>query len=203
MKYQSDAHHYRKIMRKKQRMQQLRGALLLVLSFAMMLYAVPGFAKSIWDEGLPDQGSVSTIFSHAINDNAYESVEAAAGEAVAQEGAQAAADKPRSTSRVASKVNPLVSETTGPGILADDEAVTAAKRRAEAVLAATTEKNAYIGTIEASSPERTDSRDNLIFASIALVLGLASACFGVRTILASRKMRGRVISAAYSSALRA
>ena len=49
MLYQGDAHHYRSIIKRKQRAQRVRGSLLIALSIALMFYAIPGFAVSVFD----------------------------------------------------------------------------------------------------------------------------------------------------------
>ncbi len=176
------------------------GAVLLLLSMMLVVFAVPCFAASIWDEGLTSQGG-ATVFAGPINDNAYQ-VEApeeavqTAEEAPASEGAAASV-------RAASKVNASVTETTGPGIALDDEAVTTAKKRVQAVTAATAERNAVIGAISVEQPVQQDRTLELLCGTFSLLVALLLSVVGMRSIVRARRMRAALASYSYGNALKA
>ena len=205
MLYQDDAHRYYKMVRRRQRIQRTKGVLLIALSLALMFYAVPCFAASLWDDGYSKQSASSITFSSAINDNVYAEAasEASADQTASSEDPVA---KPAYT-RASAKLDPTVSETTGPGLLDDDQAVGAAKRRAQAVLVAKAEKDARIQaqelSIEPLVVEEEEEPRDLVFAYVALAVSALCAVAGIRTMLRARMMRGRAITAAYGSALRA
>lgn len=179
------------------------GAALLLASMMLVVYAVPCFAASIWDEGLSPQRS-ETTFADPINDNAYQEqadgalvVEAAEEDASAEEGAVASAI------RAASKVNASVTETTGPGIALDDDAVTAAKKRVQAVTAATAERDAVISTITAEKATQPDRTLEFMTGTFAFFIAILFGMLGIRSIVSARRMRALVASASYGHALKA
>ncbi len=173
---------------------KMAGISLLLASLLLVVYAVPCFAASIWDEGLAPQGA-GTTFSEPINDNAYvQEVEEATAEA---EVASASAV------RAASKVNASVTETTGPGIALDDDAVSAAKKRVQAVSAAKVERDAVIGAISAEQPVQRDRTIDILTGAFALVLASLFAILGTRSIVVARQSRAFVASATYGHALKA
>ncbi len=173
---------------------KLKGAALLLASLLMVSYAIPCFAASIWDEGLSSQGG-GTIFAAPIKDADY------MADATSDEPSPATAASASSV-RAASKVNASVTETTGPGIAADDEAVVSAKKRVQAVSAAKVERDAVIGAISAERVQQ-DRTLELMSASFALALGLLCAILGMRSISSARKARASIASASYSNALKA
>lgn len=188
MLYQKDAHRYHKMVRRRQRLQRIKGVSLISLSLAMMLYAVPCFATSVWDNDGAGAKAASTSFSSEITDSAY----VASGE-------DAGDERP-----VYDVSGLLVSETTGPGLLEDDEAVKSAKLRAQAVSVATAERNARLHPTQYAEPvEQTSGNADLTLAFIASLISLICGAFGVRTMFKARSLRGRAITAAYDSALRA
>lgn len=71
MMYQKDAHHYRKMIRRKQRLQRVKSVALLTVSLAMMLYAIPCFATSIWDADGSSVNNSSIAFTSNIAERAY------------------------------------------------------------------------------------------------------------------------------------
>ena len=176
------------------------GAVLLLLSMMLVVFAVPCFAASVWDEGLPSQHG-ATVFAGPINDNAYqaeaEESDQAVEEASASEGAA-------SSVRAASKVNASVTETTGPGIALDDEAVIAAKKRVQAVTAATAERNAVIGSISSvEQPVQQDRTLELLCGTFSLLVAFLLAIVGMRSIIRARRMRAALASFSYGNALKA
>ena len=169
---------------------KLKGVALLLASLLMVTYAIPCFAASIWDEGLSSQGG-GTIFAAPIKDADYV--------------AEATSDDPSASAssvRAASKVNASVTETTGPGIAADEDAVVSAKKRVQAVSAAKVERDAVIGVISAERVQQ-DRTLELMSASFALALGLLCAILGTRSIASARKARASIASVSYSNALKA
>lgn len=187
-------------MRKRQRVQRkavrakATGALLLLASLLLVIYAVPCFAASIWDEGLSSQHT-GTVFSSPINDNAYQEDAAAIDQAT---------DAAAATSvRAASKVNASVSETTGPGIALDDDAVAAAKKRVQAVSAAQAERDAVIGTITSEQPQKQDRTLETLTGVLALTVALLFGILGTRFIVRARHMRALIASLSYGNALKA
>lgn len=187
MLYQKDAHQYRKKIRRKQRLQRAKGAFLISLSLSCMLYAIPCFATSIWDQDSASK-SVPTAFSSDVADSAYVGA--------SEEGAD--------ETPVYDVSGLLVSETTGPGLLEDEEAVKSAKLRAQAVSVATAERNARLHPTQYTEPVAAPSGNaDLTLACIAALVSLVCGIFGVRTMFKARTLRGRAIAAAYDSALRA
>lgn len=176
------------------------GATLLLLSMMLVVFAVPCFAASIWDEGLAPQHG-ATVFADPINDNAYQ-VESSE-EAVQDAGAASESSGAATSVRAASKVNASVTETTGPGIALDDEAVTAAKKRVQAVTAATAERNAVIGAISVEKPAQPDRTLELLCGTFSLVVALLLGIVGVRSIVRARRMRAALASFSYGNALKA
>ncbi len=193
MLYQKDAHHYRKKIQRKRRGRRAYGVTLLVLSLALMFYAVPCFAVSIWDDGRTQANP--TAFSSSVSDSAYTAPEEKSDETVAAAAA--------SSSRVYSKVNPAISETTGPGILDDEAAVIAAKKRAQAVTVANLEKEARAQSQISPITTIVAKSSSVEFAVAAFVVAIAFAILGIRLIAHDRASRGNAISASFSSALRA
>ena len=184
--------HARRALRAK-----LTGALLLLLSMMLVVFAVPCFAVSIWDEGLTSQRG-ATVFAGPINDNAYQDE---VSEEPTQDAGAASADEGAAMSvRAASKVNASVTETTGPGIALDDEAVTAAKKRVQAVTAAMAERNAVIGAISVDQPDRTLE---LLCGTFALLVSFLLGIVGMRSIVRARRMRAALASYSYGNALKA
>ena len=194
MLYQKDAHHYRKKIQRKRRGRRAYGITLIALSIALMLYAVPCFAVSIWDDGYTQ--SSATSFSSTVSDSEYvapvEESEDAADTAAAV-----------SSSRVYSKVDPTVSETTGPGMLEDESAVIAAKKRAQAVTIANLEKESREKSQIQSITTIVAESSSIEFAIAAFIAALILAMIGIRMIVRDCANRGRAISASFSSALRA
>lgn len=171
------------------------GSALLLVSMLLVVYAMPCFAASIWDEGLPSQSP--TVFADPINDNSYQAE-------AAEEGSGAADDVPAASSvRAASKVNASVTETTGPGIALDDDAVAAAKKRVQAVTAATAERNAVIGAISAEKPVQPDRTLELLTGTFSLLVAALLAILGIRAIVRARQMRAAIASLSYGNALKA
>lgn len=170
---------------------RLNGALLLFVALLLAGYAVPCFAASIWDEGLSSQGG-GTVFSAPISDNAYQE------DAAKQDGAAAA-----TAVRAASKVNASVTETTGPGIALDDDAVAAAKKRVQAVSAAKAEREAMIGTISVEHPVQQDRTLELLTGTMSLLVALLFGILGTRSIVRARHLRAVVASLSYGNALKA
>lgn len=193
MQYQKDAHHYRRKIQKKRRGRRTYGIALIALSIALMFYAVPCFAVSIWDDGYAQQSA--TQFSSTVSDSEYV--------APIDEKAEAADAEAAASSRVYSKIDPTISETTGPGMIEDESAVIAAKKRAQAVTIANLEKESreksQIQTITTIVAESS----SIEFAIAAFVAALIFAIIGIRLIARDCERRGRAISASYSSALRA
>lgn len=186
MTYQKDAHHYRKMIRRKQRFQRIKSVVLLSVSLAMMLYAIPCFATSIWDVDASSTTNSNIAFTSDIAEMEY----------LAAEEAQAGEDL-----TLFDASGYMVGETTGPGLLVDDDAVKSAKLRAQAVSVATAEKNARM---HASKSAIIDEHEpDLLFAFVALAISIACSISGIRTLMIARKMRGRAVQAAYDSALRA
>ncbi len=179
---------------------KVTGACLLVSAVALAVYAVPCFAASIWDEGLVSQRS-ETVFAEPINDTAYPTDVAATAQAADATEADVAAGA--SAVRAASKVNASVTETTGPGIALDDTAVSAAKKRVQAVTAAQVERDTVIGSIAAAKPAAPDRTLELLTGIFALLLALLFGILGTRSIVVARRMRARVAAASYGHALKA
>lgn len=221
MKYQNDAHHYRKLVRRRRNSQRIKGISLIAVSLALMFYAVPCFAVSVFDYGQPSKPS-STSFSSEISDYATaEEAAAAAGakgaedaaknsEASAEDAAAGAAAPSYAVSDYS-----LISNTTGPGALSNEAAVAAAKTRSEAMAAiangnqpsaSAVSLGLFTGSAAASANGAAISKvspTDLIFASIALIAGIICAILGVRMIVRGRHIRGMQIAAAYGHALRA
>lgn len=187
--------HARRALRAK-----MTGALLLLLSMMLVVFAVPCFAASIWDEGLTSQRG-ATVFADPINDNVYQDE---VSEEPTQDAGAASADEGAAMSvRAASKVNASVTETTGPGIALDDEAVTAAKKRVQAVTAATAERNAVIGAISVDQPAQPDRTLELLCGTFALLVSFLLGIVGMRSIVRARRMRAALASYSYGNALKA
>ncbi len=186
MMYQKDAHHYRKLIKRKQRMQRVKSLVLLSVSLAMMLYAIPCFATSIWDVDGSTNGNSSIAFTSDIAEREYKASEEAV--TVEEEGIYDASGY-------------LMGETTGPGLLQDEDAVKNAKLRAQAVSVATAEKNARLRASSDSVIE--EQKPDLVFAFIALGVSITCLVGGIRTLMVARRMRGQMVQAAYDSALRA
>lgn len=185
MMYQKDAHHYRKMIRRKQRFQRVKSVVLLSVSLAMMLYAIPCFATSIWDADSASINNSSIAFTSEIAESQYKAVE----DATVEEDA------------IYDASGYLIGETTGPGLLENEDAVKNAKLRAQAVSVATAEKNARLHAARSSMVE--EQEPDLIFAFLAFGISIVCLVSGVRTLLLARKMRGQAVQAAYDSALRA
>lgn len=192
MLYHKDAHHYRKRIKQKRRGRRAYGVTLLALSLALMFYAVPCFAVSIWDDGHVQ--SNPTAFSSSVSDNEY------SAPVEEEPGADAEATP---SSRVYSKVNPAISETTGPGMLEDEGAVIAAKKRAQAVTIANLEKEARESSQIQSITTIVAESSSIEFAVAAFVAAVILAMLGMRLIVQDCANRGKAISASFSSALRA
>ncbi len=173
---------------------RFKGIALLLVSFSLLLYALPCFAASIWDEGLPSQGG-GTLFANPVKDDSY----SAEPDAVAPVEQSAAA----SSMRAASKVNASVTETTGPGIASDESAVSSAKKRVQAVSAAQEERNAVISAITVDRSPHQDRTLDLLSASFALAVGFLCALLGCRFIISARRLRADRASVSYSNALKA
>lgn len=206
MLYQNDAHHYRALIRRRQRRQRIKGISLLAVSLALTLYAVPCFAVSVWD--YEEQGGIlSTMFSSGVNDREAASAQPGADSAAAaideQEAAtgQAIEAAPIRGSRPTGDLT--VGETTGPGLLSDEAAVSAAKTRAKAMEVASQGQSTMVYAKSADVADEPAATPNLLYAFIAMALAVACAILGVRTIMRGRLMRGMEISTAYRSALRA
>lgn len=189
MLYQGDAHHYRSMIRRKQRAQRVRGSLLIAFSIALMFYAVPGFATSVFD--YDDQVTGGTAFSGAINDHTGAAVPAATEQGASEEGVESASNAP------------IMSQTVGPAMLANDAAVDSAKKRAEAMKGVTSTQSTMV-TAKAQPQETVEKPAvNLLPAIAASLLSLVCAILGIRMIMHSRHMLGKRIAAEYGSALRA
>ena len=186
MMYQKDAHHYRRIIKRKQRLQRIKSVVLLSISLAMMLYAIPCFATSIWDADSSSTTNSSTAFTSEIAEKEYKG---------AEEGTAEGEDVIFDASGF------LIGETTGPGLLEDEDAVKNAKLRAQAVSVATAERNARLHATRNAIVE--EQEPDLIFAFIALGISITCLASGIRTLMIARKMRGQAVQAAYDSALRA
>lgn len=186
MQYRKDVHRYRKVVRKRQRAGRIRGVVLIALSFALMLYAIPCFATSVWDMDSTSHSN-ALVFSTDVKEDKYSVVE--------DEETAAASLRP------ASELS--ISETVGPGVLSDDGMVDAAKRRAEAVTIAQSELNSQLAAKEIRSAEPQSASMSTAFATIAMVLSLFCAAVGAWNIMRSRTVKGIAIAEAYSSALRA
>lgn len=184
MLYQKDAHHYRKMIKRKQRLQCIKSIALLSVSLAMMLYAIPCFATSVWDSDGTSSPASSIAFTSEIAEKEYK-----------------AAEETAATEEIYDASGFLIGETTGPGLLENEDAVKNAKLRAQAVSVATAEKNARLTASE--DVVVSEQNSNLTFAFIALGVSVICLISGVRTLLLARKMRGQAIQAAYDSALRA
>lgn len=190
MQYQKDVRRYHKMVRRRQAFQKAKGSMLIMVALAMLLYAIPCFATSIWDETSSSRSN-ATSFSTEISENDYVGNIAASSEA----------DKVSSTSDY------LVSDTMGPGLLQDEEAVKSAKLRAQAVLVAEAERNArmieangvYVAPVEKQATQDAD----LTLAYIATCISLICAISGIKTFMKARKIRGKIAYARYDSALRA
>lgn len=199
MLYRKDAHQSTKSVRQKQSRQFAKGVVMLALSLGLMFYAVPCFATSVWDDNGAGTPANSTSFSSAISDNEYS---AAAAESTVQGADPAAAVADDAASESLSGLP--VSDTVGPGLLTNEDAVKSAKLRAQAVSVAKAERNSRIlATQYPDSASLPTTSPDLTFAYIALVMSFVTGVFGVYTVIKARSMRGRVIAAAYDSALRA
>lgn len=190
MLYQGDAHRYRAIIKRKQRNQRIFGSLLITLSVALMFYAVPCFAVSVFD--YDDQAPASIAFSQGVSD--HEGSEPAA----------TAAEESASAATPAAGGNAVMSETVGPAMLADDAAVDSAIKRAEAMQVVSSAQNTMV-TAKAAPPETPAEQPirNLEPALAASAAAIVCAILGLRMITHSRRMLGRRITAEYGSALRA
>lgn len=184
MLYQGDAHHYRSVIKRKQRAQRMRGSLLIVLSIALMFYAIPCFAVSVFD--YDDQVPGGIAFSGAVSDHA--DAGATAGDAASEGGASNA---------------PIMSETVGPAMLSDEAAVDSAKKRAEAMKVVTSAQSTMVTAKAQAEPEPQQPTASALPAVIAFALSMVCAILGIRMITHSRQMLGRRITAEYGSALRA
>lgn len=185
MRYRKDVHRYRKMVRKRQRAARIRGAVLLSLSLSLLLYAIPCFAVSVWDmDGTSHSSAV--IFSTDVKEDKY------AAQDPEQEGA-------------AAKQYALVSigETVGPGVIADDAVVDAAKRRAEAVTIAQSEIDSQLMAKQAKEAPVPSGFPSIAFAIVSFILSIIFAISGLWNIMRSRTAKGHAIAKAYSSALRA
>lgn len=197
MLYQNDAHHYRKAIRRRQRLSRIRGIVFLVLSAALALYAVPCFATSVFDYDQP-QG-LGTIFSSVVSDqSAPESETNAASSTIVESEATASAE---SGAASVSGVRAL-SDTVGPGMLDDEAAVESAKTRAAAMAALSEQPSTMV---YAKAQETTDpaASPDILLACVAMALAVICAILGVRNISRSIQIRGRRMTAAYGHALRA
>lgn len=185
MRNREEAIHYRKMIKARKRSSRIKGFVFLSLSFALLLYAVPCFATSVWDMDSGNRISNSLVFQDSVREGV-----------VADEAEEAEAP---AKVQIAS-----IGETVGPGVMDDEEAVTAAKRRAEAVGIANAE---IVSQQEAKSvqayvaPEPDPVQD--AFVMISFIMAAVFAFLGFWNIHKSRTMRGNLISHAYSSALRA
>lgn len=185
---QKRTHRYRMLRAK------ISGAMLILASLMLVVFAVPCFASSIWDEGLAPQHP-GTVFSEPINDDAYQGASDQEDLVVETDAAAAV--------RAASKVNASVTETTGPGIALDDDAVSAAKKRVQAVSAAKAEREAVIGTISVERPAQQDRTLELLTGIFALFVALLLGIIGTRSIVHARHIRAVIASASYGNALKA
>lgn len=221
MKYQKDAHHYRKVVRKRRNSQRIKGISFIAISLALMFYAVPCFAVSVFDYGQPTDPS-STSFSDEISDYATaEESTAAAGVKAAEDAAKKSEDATDEASTAAAAPSyatsdySLISNTTGPGALSNEAAVAAAKTRSEALaaIASGKEPSSSVTSLALFAKSATASDNDaviskvsptdLLFASLALITSIICAILGVRMIVRGRQIRGMQIAAAYGHALRA
>ncbi len=203
MRYQKDAHLYRKQIKRRQRTQRIKGVSFLVVALALAFYAVPCFATSTWDKGLPDQNP-QTAFSTAINDTEFLGdidTSVGVGAATAIEETEDIIE----SSRSAAKLDPSITETTGPGILTDDNAVQSAKKRAQAVSAAAAEKAAQESITVNRSAQTVQAVDttSLIPAYASLFLAFVFTILGIRSIFKARRIRANFVFNSYSNALKA
>lgn len=191
MLYQGDAHRYRAIIKRKQRIQRISGSLLITLSVALMFYAVPCFAVSVFD--YDDQVAGGISFSQGVSDH-----EGAPEPAAAAASGEAQAGAP------AADGNVVMSETVGPAMLADDAAVDSAIKRAQAMQVVSSAQNTMV-TAKAAPPEAPAEQPvrNLGPALAASAAAVVCAILGLRMITRSRHMLGKRITAEYGSALRA
>lgn len=195
MRHRNEVLKYRNIIRKKQRKERIKGTALIVFSLVLMFYSVPCFATSVWDSD--SNHSSGIVFSSDISD--HELVEDQAATTTESE-APATSTEPR----VYDVAGFMVGETTGPGLLDNEEAIKSAKLRAQAVSVATAERNARILANEnvGATTQKAQS-DDLPLAIIALALSVLCATLGIRTIVGAQSMRGKAAAAAFDSALRA
>lgn len=195
MLYQGDAHHYRAMIKRKQRKQRAFGSALITLSIALMFYAIPCFAVSVFD--YDDQVAGGIAFSSSVNDHDNSTVPTVA---------QATADPAEGTAAatVASTAAAVVmSETIGPAMLSNEAAVDSAIKRAQAMQVVTSAQNTMVTAqaLPETVPEQPDR--NVMPALLAFVMAVVCAILGLRMITHSRRMLGRRITAEYGSALRA
>lgn len=216
MKYQTDAHHYRRVVRRRRVAQRVKGISLIAISLALIFYSVPCFAVSVFDYGLPQNAS-STAFSGTINDhettqNGATATGVQASEKQISESATLEKTKETLTSPAYSVSDySLISNTTGPGALTNEAAVSAARTRSEALAAAAKtdsgSQNLVQGALGYKVAKTTVGNHvkttDLALAVVALVAGIVCAILGVRIIVRSRHMLGMQIAAAYGYALRA
>ncbi|WP_251212775.1 hypothetical protein [Adlercreutzia murintestinalis] len=195
MLYQGDAHHYRAMIKRKQRKQRALGSALVTLSIALMFYAIPCFAVSVFD--YDDQVPGGIAFSSSVNDHDGSTVPAVA-QATAEPAEGAAAANAASTAAAV-----VMSETIGPAMLSNDAAVDSAIKRAEAMQVVTSAQNTMV-TAQAVPEAPVEQPDrNLVPALVAFFMAVVCAILGLRMITHSRQMLGRRITAEYGSALRA
>lgn len=173
---------FRKVQKRRLMRTRLMAAFSFVVSFLLLTYAIPCFAVSIWDQGLPSQ-SPATSFQSPLSD--------------------VSALTEASSQRAASKLDATVAETTGPGIATDDNAVYAAKKRVEAMSAASEEREMIIGSMLGASQHKPDRTLSIMSASLSLMLSLLFGILGTRSIVNARIMRARVLANTYSRALKA
>lgn len=195
MLYQSDAHHYRALIKRKQRKQRAFGSFLIILSITLMFYAIPGFAVSVFD--YDDQVVGGIAFSQSVSDHDEPAAATATGTASAAKGEAAAG--------VASAAGAVVmSETVGPAMLANEAAVDSAIKRAQAMQVVTSAQSTMITAKAVSAETPVEQPDRPLGpALIAFAAAVGCAILGLRMITNSRRMLGRRITAEYGSALRA
>ncbi len=172
---------------------RFKGIASLLISVLLLCYAVPCFAASIWDEGLQPQHS-GTYFASPINDAALSDEQAELAAETASEGGAV---------RAASKMDASVSETTGPGIASDEDAVLAAKKRVQAVSAAQVERASVIDSMTAAPVKAPDRTLELMTASLALLIAFLFGMLGVRSIVFARRTRAVVAQNSYGQILKA
>lgn len=205
MLYQGDAHHYRKVIKRNHRIARIKGICLITVSAALAFYAIPAFATSVFD--YDDQAGVSAIaFSGNVSDHASDQAVSAAATDTSAAAAHSGTDAVAGAAAGAyvRSASSAVSDTTGPGLLDDDAAVTSAKTRARAMeIVGAGNTSMVYAQLPGENAAAAAPQGDLPMACISMALSLVCAFFGFRSILHDRFMRGRQITAEYSHALRA